>query len=1697
MLALAASLLTTGVAPAPTYAAPLTCAQGGVCSVGDIGPGGGLVFYVSATPFSCGPNHANDCKYLEVAPKTWSGAATDPDLYWNINSNVVDGISRDASPNIAIDQVGLGLKNSNAIATFDTSTSNASVASRAYTGGSKNDWYLPTIAELGVLCRYAYGQSPIFSSTCDYGLTLNTGIPSTYQFESTSYQSSSQSSDPGNAQWHQNFVSAADGNSAQQSTWGYAATPYKTRPIRAFAPITNVADGDTNCGTTGTFTVLNNVVTTSSLDCSGTVTIPYGVTAIADAAFYLRQITSISLPNTVVTIGDSALRHTLMTTISIPGSVETIGFLAFGTTYLSSVTIPSASNLTTIGADAFQSSVFTSITFPASVTTVGTGVFGLNTNMTSLEFSGVIPNGYPWGAPAGLYLSGKVLCGTNGYFAIQSNAVIGRHNCRGSVVIPEGVTSIGLEAFDADPGYGGGVGRVGGGNLDDSTISTQITSLTIPSTVTSIGDFAFRHSRLTSLTIPDSVTSIGIYSFAFSNQITSLTLGSSLTSIGNAAFADVAITTLTIPDGVATIGGDAFAGTSPSLTLNYCGNANLAGTGLPNPSTNAGTCLPAPPQSLVATGLNQRASIAFTEGASFGATITNYQYSIDGGSFTALSPADTTTPVVVPGLTNGTTHSIRLRAVNARGVGAASASVSATAKTPISVAAIGGVTAPVVGATPVTAVTAANGYTGTVSWSGSPSTFSPTTVYTATITLTADSAYTLDGIAANFFTVAGAASVTHSANSETITAVFPATAIAPPAFTLSSASETVIAGYALTGYSINSTGGAIASYSISPTITNTPGLSFSTVTGLITGTPTTPASARAYAITAMNATAPVATETFTITVDTPPPPIVAIGTTNFTQRVATNLGVTLTDFNQTQSYQVTIKFVNTQTNADVVNGTLIATQGGTSLVTGYSSYSAPKLGFKGTYAQIATALSTVVWRPESVTAGISIRIGIASLPGSNEFYDANSRHYYKYVSTPATWEDARDASERLFLFGQRGYLSEVNTAAENAFIGTETTAINVWIGASDRITEGTWIWDGALISPKPVGNGTSSRGTNGNFASWASREPNDHPWYDSTIREDCTVTNWSGAIGMWNDWPCPVPQPYLVEFGGRPGETSTAAMATLTETLTAAAPIQYTITYNPNSGNSTPTQGSLTNGERFNLAGAITRTPSGGISYQFAGWSNSGSIYSANETFTVGTTNLTFTANWIQLYEVTYVANGGTFAGSDTAKDSECSANICTNGQAITLNSEPTRSGYTFDGWIDQTGSLVADTNPGSAGIQTTVTANRYIFTATWTEITYTITYISSGSTAPTQTPLATDQFFTVGNPVTKSGHRFDGWSDGSYIYQTNSAYKVETSNISFTALWTPQFTVTYSRGLGSGTPETDTALYITDDIVVLADDTGISRAGFTFGGWSDGSSTYQPGTAYVVRTSNITFTAVWSSPSVAAQPTSASTKPSIIWIVDFDRNGAESGNAPAPIRYFEDSKNAIKLPGNTGRQATAEARRPMARKGFIFLGWSTTKAGTTPLPELFTPTASTILYAIWGVAPTPVTTPTPKPTATQEPIKNPQPKPEMAKVGTVYMANGSYFLNDATKRTLTAVAKKINASGAKSILVYGHTNNRGGVNNTVLSQNRAKAVARYLRPLLNTKKISIGWFASRKPVATGNSKADLALNRRVEIYTK
>ena len=90
--------------------------------------------------------------------------------------------------------------------------------------------------------------------------------------------------------------------------------------------------------------------------------------------------------------------------------------------------------------------------------------------------------------------------------------------------------------------------------------------------------------------------------------------------------------------------------------------------------------------------------------------------------------------------------------------------------------------------------------------------------------------------------------------------------LSPPTFTLSSNTETVDSGATVSGYTINSTGGEIASYAISPSISNTPGLSFNAQTGLISGVPTTTAAQRNYMITATNL-AGTTSQNFSVTVN--------------------------------------------------------------------------------------------------------------------------------------------------------------------------------------------------------------------------------------------------------------------------------------------------------------------------------------------------------------------------------------------------------------------------------------------------------------------------------------------------------------------------------------------------------------------------------------------------------------------------------------------------------------------------------------------------------------------------------------------------------------------------------------------------------------------------------------------------------------
>ncbi len=95
--------------------------------------------------------------------------------------------------------------------------------------------------------------------------------------------------------------------------------------------------------------------------------------------------------------------------------------------------------------------------------------------------------------------------------------------------------------------------------------------------------------------------------------------------------------------------------------------------------------VPAAPTSLVVTPGSGSASIAFTPGSDNGSAITTYEYSLNGGEWRALSSPDNSSPITITGLTNGTTYSVRLRAVNGAGdgKGAASSAVSVKPVAPV------------------------------------------------------------------------------------------------------------------------------------------------------------------------------------------------------------------------------------------------------------------------------------------------------------------------------------------------------------------------------------------------------------------------------------------------------------------------------------------------------------------------------------------------------------------------------------------------------------------------------------------------------------------------------------------------------------------------------------------------------------------------------------------------------------------------------------------------------------------------------------------------------------------------------------------------------------------------------------------------------------------------------------------------------
>jgi hypothetical protein len=288
-------------------------------------------------------------------------------------------------------------------------------------------------------------------------------------------------------------------------------------------------------------------------NCSGliSVTIPNSVTSIGDSAFYnCSGLTSVSIPNSVTSIGASAFYNCSgLTSVTIPHSVTSIGASAFYNCTNLSVVNFNASNCTTMGSSSspvfggcssfsilnignnvqtipayafYGRSGISFVAIPDSVTTIGNYAFYGCSSLYSIA----IP-------PSVNYLGGGAFRNCTGLNAVYFNA----RNCTVGTYIENSnyYSPFSNSSTSFTLNIGDSVQNIN----DDAFRRSNISSLNISNSVTSIGNYAFQYcSKLTSVTISNSVATIGSYAFQSCSNLTSLTIGNSVTSIGQSALGD-------------------------------------------------------------------------------------------------------------------------------------------------------------------------------------------------------------------------------------------------------------------------------------------------------------------------------------------------------------------------------------------------------------------------------------------------------------------------------------------------------------------------------------------------------------------------------------------------------------------------------------------------------------------------------------------------------------------------------------------------------------------------------------------------------------------------------------------------------------------------------------------------------------------------------------------------------------------------------------------------------------------------------------------------------------------------------------------------------------------------------------------------------------------------------------------------------
>ncbi len=237
--------------------------------------------------------------------------------------------------------------------------------------------------------------------------------------------------------------------------------------------VRNDSSADT---TEGAFTYSDDSKTTLiaySKDGDSSVIIPGTVNTIANDAFAGNtKITSVTIPDSVTSIEANAFQgDTSLTTVKMGSGIQSIGGNAFsGDVSLTSMRLPSS--LLSIGANAFNNTALDSIEIPVGVTSIGASAFS---DMQNLETIKVASGNNAYSSSDGaLYNS----AGTKLIFVPRAKS---------SITIKAGTTVIGANAMDGNE---------------------NLTSITIPDSVTTIEENAFSGTGIKSVRIPKATSTI-------------------------------------------------------------------------------------------------------------------------------------------------------------------------------------------------------------------------------------------------------------------------------------------------------------------------------------------------------------------------------------------------------------------------------------------------------------------------------------------------------------------------------------------------------------------------------------------------------------------------------------------------------------------------------------------------------------------------------------------------------------------------------------------------------------------------------------------------------------------------------------------------------------------------------------------------------------------------------------------------------------------------------------------------------------------------------------------------------------------------------------------------------------------------------------------------------------------------------------